>query len=901
MSKIVTQQPVTPETEIMLERFPEFKLSMGKKRGEAGYNVKFDYNTDGQVNLTDFLQFVEGEGGVAPPAGPAPVEPPTKTQSLLDKLDQNTSLTESEKSQLSTLISAGDEIQDFDDLDTFITSTIRNRVQQTDQDQVAPGPPTSIEDFDWSATSPSVKDYFAEELRAGRLQLPGIQNLLSGEVDLEQWLRTVPGHEMYPGQRRELANTLPGATFDRGPVIDTPPTEPYVEPEAPPPTPTPTPLEITEPYVVPDPEIIGTPERTVALKDILDAHKADPSGEAFKALRGAANANAGFSIRDQDTIGTKANPVTGTDIALAQEQGPEHLKKLSEVAHQNAVFAGEKEQGDAPLLGEPPPTKKIADDEEEDSGLGSVGEGDPGVEVLLDEEGEAITQKTWEDATTPEEAYELGGFDGYVKWAERRDKTHPYVTPPANGAVNGAVNGAENGTAIARTELDQPPIDAVTQANLARFDQQADDIREQTLIRLNRMGLATDALSGDAADVLAKLEGQLAIGRKDVLARGRERVEGFEWEKEKEETRKGEFTKTFDENVRQTKALEKLREDVYSAKNLKDFFDSVISGLTAFGILDPTKGNVIDRVKDVFTREDDGSGAPPTSGTQGDGSGAFPTSGTREVAEYSVDQMVDMLSNKGTSLDAVYDILEQRGRDEKSGEAAITSAKDFLISQGVTSEESENIVNSILFGPQNLPLTADGLLDVSSPVVKNTSWYKFLEGSQVKPSDADIQQAYSKMLTAGETPYQFGKRLKAAQNAVAAGDIAAWLASALIPGKTGEVLSDIATWAGRGAAIGSFIPVIGPWVGAFVGGTYGGIKSVGPINKARFIPFNPVEQFIETAHTLPKDELQGRITDIQNALVRYPDNPVLQQMLKIAEMALSMEPGKTPVLPEQGV
>ncbi len=416
----------TTETEIMLERFPEFKLSMGKKRGQEGYNVKFDYNTDGQVNLTDFLQFMEGKGGVAPPAGPAPVEPPTKTQSLLDKLDQNTSLTESEKSQLSTLISAGDEIQDFDDLDVFIGSTISNRGLQTrqpeifpddprrgatDQGQVAPGPPTSIEDFDWSVTSPSVKDYFAEELRAGRMNLGSIQNLLSGEVDLEQWLRTVPGHEMYPGQRRELANTLPGATFDRGPVIDTPPTEPYVEPDP----------EITEPYVVPDPEIIGTPERTVTLKDQLDAHKADPSGEAFKALRGVANANAGFSIRDQDTIGTEANPVTERDIVLAKEQGPEHLKKLSDVAHQNAVFAGEKEQGDAPLLGEPPPTKKIADDDEldlafagEDSGLGSVGEGDPDVEVLLDEEGEAITlpKKTWEDATTPEEAYELGGFDG---------------------------------------------------------------------------------------------------------------------------------------------------------------------------------------------------------------------------------------------------------------------------------------------------------------------------------------------------------------------------------------------------------------------------------------------------------------------------------------------------------
>ena len=261
-----------------------------------------------------------------------------------------------------------------------------------------------------------------------------------------------------------------------------------------------------------------------------------------------------------------------------------------------------------------------------------------------------------------------------------------------------------------------------------------------------------------------------------------------------------------------------------------------------------------------------------------------------------------MLSNKGTNLDAVYDILGQRGRDEKSGDAAIASAKDFLMNRGVTSEESENIVNSILLGPQNLPLTADGLLDVSSPVVKNTSWYKFLEGSQVKPSDEAIQQAYSKMLTAGETPYQFGKRLNSAMNAVAAGEIASWLASALIPGKTGEVLSDIATWAGRGAAVGSFIPIPGAqFVGAMVGGTFGGIKSVGATNKARFIPFNPVEQFIETAHTLPKDELQGRITDIQNALVKYPDNPVLQQMLKIAEMALSMEPGKTPVLPEQGV
>ena len=52
------QAPAGPPTSLM--DFPEFRLTFNKKAGEPGFNAKFDVNTDGTIDMTDFIALAQG-------------------------------------------------------------------------------------------------------------------------------------------------------------------------------------------------------------------------------------------------------------------------------------------------------------------------------------------------------------------------------------------------------------------------------------------------------------------------------------------------------------------------------------------------------------------------------------------------------------------------------------------------------------------------------------------------------------------------------------------------------------------------------------------------------------------------------------------------------------------------
>ena len=65
-----------------------------------------------------------------------------------------------------------------------------------------------FDSLDFSNVPTPVKNYLKDELRAGRMNLGSIQNLVSGHVDIGQWLLS-PGHENFPGQRGQLSALMP--------------------------------------------------------------------------------------------------------------------------------------------------------------------------------------------------------------------------------------------------------------------------------------------------------------------------------------------------------------------------------------------------------------------------------------------------------------------------------------------------------------------------------------------------------------------------------------------------------------------------------------------------------------------------------------------------------------------